>query len=87
MSTPPKPPAAKPRATAPNQATVPAGATARRPTSATKGALSAAADAGAGSVGEHSPLNEQELDTLQSLMDSLPDTLDPLDTVMIDGYL
>ena len=87
MSTPPKPPAAKPRATAPTQATAPAGATARRPASATKGALSAAADAGPGSVGEHSPLNEQELDTLQSLMDSLPDTLDPLDTVMIDGYL
>ena len=87
MSTPPKSPAAKPRATAPTQATAPAGATARRPASATKGALSAAADAGPGSVGEHSPLNEQELDTLQSLMDSLPDTLDPLDTVMIDGYL
>ena len=87
MSTPPKPPAAKPRATAPTQAMAPAGATARRPASAAKSASSAAADAGAGPVGEHSPLNEQELDTLQSLMDSLPDTLDPLDTVMIDGYL
>ena len=37
--------------------------------------------------GEHAPLNEQELDSLQALMDSLPDTLEPLDTVMIDGYL
>jgi len=41
----------------------------------------------AGPGGEHGPLNEQALDTLQGLMDSLPDTLDPLDTVMIDGYL
>ena len=33
------------------------------------------------------PLNEAELDTLQALLDSLPATLEPLDTVMIDGYL
>ena len=35
----------------------------------------------------HGPLTEAELDTLQALMDSLPATLEPLDTVMIDGYL
>ena len=35
----------------------------------------------------HGPLSEAELDTLQALMDSLPSTLEPLDTVMIDGYL
>ena len=35
----------------------------------------------------HGPLSEAELDTLQTLMDSLPATLEPLDTVMIDGYL
>ena len=33
------------------------------------------------------PLSEAELDQLEALMDSLPDTLDPLDVVMIDGYL
>ena len=33
------------------------------------------------------PLSEVELDNLQALMDSLPATLEPLDTVMIDGYL
>ena len=33
------------------------------------------------------PLSEAELETLQTLMDGLPDTLEPLDTVMIDGYL
>ena len=33
------------------------------------------------------PLSEAELDTLQALLDSLPATLEPLDTVMIDGYL
>ena len=33
------------------------------------------------------PLSEAELDTLQALMDGLPDTLEPLDVVMIDGYL
>jgi len=33
------------------------------------------------------PLSEAELDELQALMDSLPDTLEPLDVVMIDGYL
>ena len=33
------------------------------------------------------PLSEAELDQLQTLMDGLPDTLEPLDTVMIDGYL
>ena len=37
--------------------------------------------------GEFGPLSESELDTLQALMDSLPATLEPLDTVMIDGYL
>ena len=35
----------------------------------------------------HGPLTEAELDILQALMDSLPATLEPLDTVMIDGYL
>ena len=33
------------------------------------------------------PLSEAELETLQGLIDSLPDTLSPLDVVMIDGYL
>ena len=33
------------------------------------------------------PLSEAELDRLQALLDSLPATLEPLDTVMIDGYL
>ena len=33
------------------------------------------------------PLSEAELDRLQTLLDSLPATLEPLDTVMIDGYL
>ena len=33
------------------------------------------------------PLSEAELDALQTLLDSLPATLEPLDTVMIDGYL
>ncbi len=33
------------------------------------------------------PLSEQELESLQALLDSLPDTMEPLDTVMIDGYL
>ena len=32
-------------------------------------------------------MSEAELDTLQALLDSLPATLEPLDTVMIDGYL
>jgi uncharacterized protein len=79
MSTSPTPPAAKRRSTAP------AGAATARPATAPLGAQATAA--AAGPVGEHGPLNEQELDTLQALMDSLPDTLDPLDTVMIDGYL
>lgn len=35
----------------------------------------------------HGPLTEAELDRLQALLDSLPATLEPLDTVMIDGYL
>jgi len=33
------------------------------------------------------PLDEGELQQLQKLLDSLPDTLEPLDVVMIDGYL
>jgi uncharacterized protein len=33
------------------------------------------------------PLSEAELDQLQALLDGLPDTLEPLDVVMIDGYL
>ena len=33
------------------------------------------------------PLSEAELAQLQALMDSLPATLEPLDVVMIDGYL
>lgn len=32
-------------------------------------------------------LGEAELEALQALLDSLPDTLEPLDVVMIDGYL
>jgi uncharacterized protein len=32
-------------------------------------------------------LNEAELQQLQSLMDSLPATLEPLNVVLIDGYL
>ena len=35
----------------------------------------------------HGPVSEAELDSLQALLDSLPTTLEPLDTVMIDGYL
>jgi len=33
------------------------------------------------------PLSEDELQQLQALMDGIPDTLEPLDVVMIDGYL
>jgi uncharacterized protein len=33
------------------------------------------------------PLDEAELQQLQALLDGLPDTLEPLDVVMIDGYL
>jgi uncharacterized protein len=33
------------------------------------------------------PLSEAELQQLQSLLDGLPATLEPLDVVMIDGYL
>lgn len=33
------------------------------------------------------PLSDADLDALEALLDQLPDTLDPLDTVMIDGYL
>ncbi len=33
------------------------------------------------------PLTEAELTQLQVLMDGIPDTLEPLDVVMIDGYL
>jgi uncharacterized protein len=33
------------------------------------------------------PLTEAELAQLQALMDGIPDTLEPLDVVMIDGYL
>jgi uncharacterized protein len=33
------------------------------------------------------PLSEAELQQLQALMDGIPDTLEPLDVVMIDGYL
>lgn len=33
------------------------------------------------------PLDEAELQALQTLLDSLPDTLEPLDVVMVDGYL
>ncbi len=33
------------------------------------------------------PLSEDELQQLQLLMDGIPDTLEPLDVVMIDGYL
>ena len=33
------------------------------------------------------PLSEAELEQLQTLMDGLPATLEPLDVVMIDGYL
>ncbi len=37
--------------------------------------------------GTGGPLTEVELAQLQALMDSLPATLEPLDVVMIDGYL
>lgn len=33
------------------------------------------------------PLSPDELDVLEGLLDQLPDTLAPLDVVMIDGYL
>lgn len=33
------------------------------------------------------PLDEGELQQLQALLDGLPDTLEPLDVVMVDGYL
>lgn len=33
------------------------------------------------------PLNEQELDELQALLDGLPPSHEPLDVVMLDGYL
>jgi len=41
----------------------------------------------AGPAATGGPLSEAELEQLQALMDSLPDTLEPLDVVMIDGYL
>jgi len=33
------------------------------------------------------PLDPDEIEALQTLIDGLPDTLEPLDVVMIDGYL
>jgi len=51
-----------------------------RPAAATPPAAASAASPGA-------PLSEAELDELQALLDGLPDTLDPLDVVMVDGYL
>ncbi len=33
------------------------------------------------------PLNEREMDALQALLDGLPPKLEPLDVVMLDGYL
>lgn len=33
------------------------------------------------------PLSEAEMATLEDLLDQLPDSLEPLDTVMLDGYL
>ena len=85
MSPSPKPPA-KP---ATQGLAKPAGQRAAKAVSggAAATALTAAGAAALAGPGEHAPLNEQELDTLQALMDSLPDTLEPLDTVMIDGYL
>jgi len=38
-------------------------------------------------AGPGGPLSEAEMAQLQALMDSLPDTLEPLDVVMIDGFL
>lgn len=38
-------------------------------------------------VASGGPLSEAELQQLQALMDSIPDTLEPLDVVMIDGFL
>ncbi len=55
-----------------------------KPTPRAAPAPSAAAVAAAATQG---PLSEAELEALQVLMDSLPETLSPLDTVMIDGYL
>ena len=82
MSTSPKPPAR------------PVAGGTRKParTQAPSSGAAATAQTAAGAAalagpGEHAPLSEQELDSLQALMDSLPDTLEPLDTVMIDGYL
>ena len=81
MSTSPKPPA-KPIAGGTRKAAAKAPSNGAAAT-----ALTAAGVAALAGPGEHAPLSEQELDSLQALMDSLPDTLEPLDTVMIDGYL
>lgn len=47
----------------------------------------APAAAAAGPGPSAGPLSEAELDELQALLDGLPDTLEPLDVVMVDGYL
>ena len=53
----------------------------RRPASPASPAPATRSEAATG------PLSEAELEQLQDLMDSLPETLEPLDVVMIDGYL
>jgi uncharacterized protein len=35
----------------------------------------------------HAPLNEQDIDRLQALLDRVPEPLEPLDTSMLDGFL
>jgi uncharacterized protein len=73
---PPRPPGGRPPARPPAAARP----SAKRPPSRPAGqARPAPADA--------RPLTEAELQQLQKLLDGLPGTLEPLDVVMIDGYL
>ena len=74
-----KPPARPPARPGPRPA-------AGRPTRPAAGARPTPAPAPAPAVSAE-PLSEAELAQLQALMDSLPATLEPLDVVMIDGYL
>jgi uncharacterized protein len=55
-----------------------------RPARPARPAVAAAAP---GATGPVQPLSEAELAQLQALIDGIPDTLEPLDVVMIDGYL
>jgi len=61
--------------------------TGARPGPARPGGRPAAAARGKPAPAPVQPLTEAELQQLQALLDTLPATLDPLDVVMVDGYL